>query len=373
MDTDCSNSSNSDLPIQETKYFKQQSIFETISTLKKHVSLLENTIKIFKVNYSQIKRETLKSLDGEAGTSYDKLDVQMELYHDIYQFARVQCISFERDSRFIFEISNPESIVKNNSYTIEVLIDDDGYGKLGKCVLPDFINVNDILWQYPIDDLNNVKHFLKSCKHNIDCYFRRLKQVNELKNLFLKIQNGSIYHNNDFTLMELILYNIEDVYTNDIHDVITYLYYHADETRPYKLSANTIEADVRPPFFYKRLSMYFMPFIKNDLSSAFIQIVNSYVEFIWQKVIVENEDNVEIFECKATILYDDEKNTEYVDYFLCRRDRSSERNEDKMQLKISLDNDDTETETYSVKKKEIYKDQILVKSTADNFLKENKK
>lgn len=157
-------------------------LLETISMLKSYISLLENTIKTTNVDQSQATKESLKLLhDGEAATSHDKPDVQTELCHNIYQFARVQCINFERDSGFIFEISNSENIAKNDSYAIEILVDDNGCGKLGKYTLPDFINVHNILWQYPIEDLNNVKHFLKSCKHNIDCYFCRLKQVNELK------------------------------------------------------------------------------------------------------------------------------------------------------------------------------------------------
>lgn len=150
--------------------------------LKTYISLLESTDEIPKVNRFQVKKKLVKLLDnGKTTTSHNKSDVQTELCHDIYQFAKVQCISFKRDSRFVFEISNSEYVMKNYLYTMEILVDNNGRGKLGKCVLPDFINVHNILWQYPIDNLNNVKYFLNSCKHNIDCYFYRLKQINELK------------------------------------------------------------------------------------------------------------------------------------------------------------------------------------------------
>lgn len=150
--------------------------------LKTYISLLESTIETSKVDRPQVTKESVKLLhDGKTTTSHDKPDVQTELCHDIYQFAKVQCINFKRDSKFIFEISNSENVMENYSYSMEILVDNDGRGKLGKCVLPDFINVHNILWQHPIDNLNNVKYFLNSCKHNIDCYFRRLKQINQLK------------------------------------------------------------------------------------------------------------------------------------------------------------------------------------------------
>ncbi|XP_011171005.2 uncharacterized protein LOC105203798 [Solenopsis invicta] len=322
MDTDDS-SNNSEPNIQYTSL----ELRETISMLKTYISLLESATETSKVDQSQVAKESWKLLH-DAATSHDESDVQTELCRNISQFAKVQCIDFERNSRFIFEISNPGNITRNDSYTMEVLIDGDGRGKLGKCVLPDFINVTDILWRYPIDDLNNVKHILKTCQLNIDCYFRRLKQVIELKNLFLKIQNGFIYHNNNVTLIRLAMHNVKDVYTSDTHDAAVYLHYHTDETRPYKLSATTINVEGKRSLLHRRLNMYFMPFLKKDLSLAFMQIISSYVEFIWQKVIVESKENVELYEYEDKIETEDDSG--YVDIYLCRRDKSLKRKEGEM-------------------------------------------
>ncbi|XP_071572405.1 uncharacterized protein [Temnothorax nylanderi] len=341
MEYDNSNSSESSSP--GTRY----ELLETISMLKTYISLLESTIETPEVEQSQVTKESSKLLySGEgAAVSRDKPDVQTELCRNIYQFAKVQCINFKRDSRFIFEIPNSENIVKSDLYTIEILVDDKGRGKLGKCVLPDFINVNSILWQYPIDNLNNVKHFLKSCKRNIDCYFCRLQQINELKILLSKIRNGCVCHNNDVTLIELTMHNVKDVYTYDIHDVIMYLHYHFDEARPYKLYASTNDVGVRSPTFQRRLNMYFVPFLKKDLSPAFMQVINSCVEFIWQKVLVDNEDNVEVYECEERIC-ENEEDGGYVDQFLYRRDRRLRTtNEGEMQFEITLDKDEAEIDT----------------------------
>lgn len=111
-------------------------------------------------------------------------DVQTELCDELYRFVGLRCREFKRNSRFVFEINNIEqndNITKNNVYAIEIMIDESGRGKLGKWVLPMSVNVQKILSQYPIDKLNNVKHFLKSCKHHVDSYLCRLKQLEELQ------------------------------------------------------------------------------------------------------------------------------------------------------------------------------------------------
>lgn len=149
--------------------------------------MLESTIETPKSKRSKLAEIQSKLLHNGPTTSRNTPNVQSwwnwntELYCDISRFIGIPCIKIKQNSKFIFEMSNAKDIAKRNLYAIEILIDENGHGKLGKCVLPNFINVHDILSQYPVDDLNNVKYFLKSCKHHIDCYFSRLKQVDELK------------------------------------------------------------------------------------------------------------------------------------------------------------------------------------------------
>lgn len=162
-------------------------LLEKIAILKTYVCLLESTTETPKLRQAQLAEIQSKLLHNSEATFHDVSDVQScqnwntELFCDISQFTEMPCIKIEQNSKFVFEVSNAKDIAKKDIYAIEILIDDNGHGKLGKYTLPDFINVHNILWQYPIDNLNNVKNFLKSCKHNIDCYFCRLKQVNELK------------------------------------------------------------------------------------------------------------------------------------------------------------------------------------------------
>lgn len=157
----------------------------------------------------------------------------------------------------------------------------------------------------------------------------RLIKKNCFQNLFSKIRNGCVYYNNDVTLVELTMYNVKDVHTCDIHDVIMYLHYNSDETRPYKLYASTNDIEVRSPSFHRRLNMYFMPFLRKALSPAFMQIINSYVEFIWQKIMVDDEDNITVYEYEEKVC-ENEEDEGYVEQFLCRRNGSLKTSEDKM-------------------------------------------
>lgn len=140
------------------------------------------------------------------------------------------------------------------------------------------------------------------------------------------------------------MYNVKDVYTYDIYDVIMYLHYQSNETRPYKLYANTNDVEVGSLSFQRRLNMYFTPFLKKDLSPAFMQIINSHIEFIWQKVIANNEDNIEVYEYEEKV-YENEEGEGYVDQFLCRRDKSLKTSKDEVQFEISLNKEEMEIDT----------------------------
>jgi len=81
-----------------------------------------------------------------------------------------------------------------------------------------------------------------------------------------------------------------------------------------------------------------MPFLRKDLSLAFMQIINSYVEFIWHKIMVDDEDNITVYEYEEKV-YENEEDG-YVEQFLCRRNGSLKTSEGEMLLEISSDKDE---------------------------------
>ena len=95
------------------------------------------------------------------------------------QLEGIKCVKIEQ-KKIIIEISNVENAGSNNLYTIEILIDENGHGKLKEYNLPP-IPVDKILLLHPIYNTNNIKYFLHTCKSYIDYYLCRKKQVDDLK------------------------------------------------------------------------------------------------------------------------------------------------------------------------------------------------
>ncbi|XP_072764586.1 uncharacterized protein [Anoplolepis gracilipes] len=171
--------------------------------LKAHASRLETIIETFKSVQLQMSKMALIH-DSEITRFYIP-NVQTQLCHELHQFAGSRCREFDQNLRLVFEINSTEQDVKKNDlYAIEILIDENGRGKLEKWALPT-LNVQKILSQYPIDDLNNVKDFLKSCKDHVNSYFCRFEQVKELQDSLCGIINIKISKTSDLTDIELYI------------------------------------------------------------------------------------------------------------------------------------------------------------------------
>ncbi|XP_071648115.1 uncharacterized protein [Temnothorax longispinosus] len=338
------NSTNAELSNQ-----KNGDILEKIAILKIYVSMLETTIKALKFGRSQLAniQSKLSSNGAMMSDVQSRRNWSTELCRDISQFTGMPCIKIEQNSKFVFEMSNSKDIAKKGLYAIEILIDDDGHGKLGKCVLPNFIDVRNMLSQYRIDNLNNVKHFLKSCKHHIDCYFSRLKQADEVKKLFLEAEHAYICYNSDVSLIELTMLGIRDINITKLYDIILYLHYNLDETRPYKLSTTVDESEIASPTLIRRFNKYFESFLKMDLTSALLQLSEFQNEFAWDIFVEQDdEDDIEIYDDDS-----DDENTGIMIQYLYRGDNltRSNRNEaqnDSMENgneELALDENEMET------------------------------
>lgn len=115
----------------------------------------------------------------------------MELLCD-FHLTGMRCTKLEQKSSFVFDMCSKENVMENDSYMVEILINNEGHAKLNNSVLPISVDVKKILSQYPIDNMNNVKHFLNKCKHYVDCYNSRVKQFKNLqviKKIIISIRN----------------------------------------------------------------------------------------------------------------------------------------------------------------------------------------
>ncbi|XP_025269466.1 uncharacterized protein LOC112639499 [Camponotus floridanus] len=360
MEKDNDNSISAELSNQE----ERDKLLDEIAILKAHVSLLETMIETPKFGQLQFAKMSLMHRNEVA--RFHVPDVQTELCDELYRFAGLRCREFNRNSRYVFEITGTEqngNDTKNNLYAIEIMIDESGCGKLGKWVLPMSVDVQEILSQYPIDNLNNVKHFLKSCKHHVDSYLCRLKQLKELQGLISDIKNIRISHTLGITLIELIISGIKYVDTDEFYNVMVYLYYKSTAARPYKLSSDTDNDERQSSILIKKLNKYFKPFLKKDLSLAFLQIYESQTIFVWQKVMAnDNEDITEV---------SDTSDDGFLTKFLYRGDKKKSKN--KVQNEdFTLDGNKTETSLYVEKEK--YEDIDVTDNTArdDSLRKDGK-
>ncbi|XP_072743803.1 uncharacterized protein [Anoplolepis gracilipes] len=284
------NKSSSTESNQEKKV--ERELLKQNAKLKAYVSRLETIIEKSKSIKLQMLKMTLIQ-DSEITSSYIP-DVQMQLCHKFHQFVGSRCREFNQKLRLVFEINSTEQDVKKNDlYAIEILIDKNGRGKLGKWALPT-INVQEILSQHPIDDLNNVKHFLNSCKHYIDSYLCRFKQLEELRDCLFGVTSIDISHNPEITEIELHILRMKDRDTDKFYNVVLYLSYESAGVRPYKL-ISTADISKQLPSLDRKLNKYFGPFLKKKLSLAFLEISKSQTKFMFPKIIVD-QDSSEIFD-----------------------------------------------------------------------------
>jgi hypothetical protein len=118
-------------------------------------------------------------------------NVQVDLQYDLYRFAGFQCVKFRRDE-CVFNFTSTNEDQKDNTNAVQIFIKDEK-ASLGKWVMPMSIDMNYLLSKTPIDNLKNLSAFIKSCKHNVDCYSVRQEQFLSLKVYFCLIKIINIY------------------------------------------------------------------------------------------------------------------------------------------------------------------------------------
>ncbi|XP_070162498.1 putative histone-lysine N-methyltransferase 1 [Polyergus mexicanus] len=340
------NNNNNSISADLSKREEKDKLLDEILLLEAHVSLLETMIVTPK--FGQLEFDKLPLIYDNEAARFHITDVQTELCYELYRFVGLRCREFDRNSRLVFEINN--TVTKNDPYAIEILIDENGRGKLGKWVLPMSTNVQEILSQYPIDNLNNVKHFLKSCKHHVDSYLCRLKQFEELQDLLSGIKNIRVTRTLGITLIEFVISEIKDIDSDKFYNVILYLYYESAAARPYKLSSDTDDNEKPSPILIKKLNKYFKPFLMENLSLAFLQISESQTKFVWPKIIAnDNEDIARVFEKS------DDGNIGFLAEFLHRGDKKRQKkSKNKVQnKKITFRENETKTSVEKEKSKDI--------------------
>lgn len=139
------------------------------------------------------------------------------------------------------------------------------------------------------------------------------------------------------TRIELTMLGVKDIDSGDTFNVSLYLCYNFAEVRPYKLLPDTEENERPSTDLLERLSKYFKPFLKKDLGSAFQQVSESQVSFVWEKVMADNKDSIEI--CNES----GDEDVGFLSKFLRRSDKeATKRPENKARDQSALHDNETE-------------------------------
>lgn len=171
------------------------------------------------------------------------------------------------------------------------------------------------------------------------CFIKKL-----IKKLFLIPQNSlsgikniRVSHTLGITLIEFAISGIKDIDTDEFYNVILYLYYESAAARPHKLSSDTDDNEKPSPILVKKLNKYFKPFLKENLSLAFLQISESQTKFVWQKIMAnDNEDIAEVLDKS------DDGNMGFLAEFLHRDEKKRSKNKIQNE-EITLRENETET------------------------------
>lgn len=189
--------------LELTDQEQKQKLLKQIAMLRTYVSVLEHHLETPKFGQLQLAREVRLLSNDEAATNCNMLDMRTEMRSDLYRFIGIRCTNCKH--RFVFEIANTDGVTWSDPYVVEILIDEYGRGKLGKWILPMSVDVQEILSQYPIDDLNNIRQFLKSCKHHVDCYICRAEQLKKLQVIRAKLWNFKLFARNVYCFVMMCL------------------------------------------------------------------------------------------------------------------------------------------------------------------------
>ncbi|XP_035738010.1 protein PFC0760c-like isoform X1 [Vespa mandarinia] len=271
-------------------------------------------------------RHVLKSSSISIKNKYTNINLR----NDLYRFAGIYCV--KSDKPIVIEFSAGDKVTSNSLFSIEILQIDNQY-KLGKWVMPLSIDLNDILSKYPLDNPNNLKSFLKSCKHYIDCYTYRRKQYYDLKNFLGDVINCSIDTCLGYTRIHLHMSELQLIELSETYNVTLFMAYKFNETFPYVISTEQRDDEPLSEEIIRNLNKYFKPLKKLNLRDAFEKMINNNCYFHWPKISKDPDNNN-----MPSMSQQDEDST------LRKTKRDYQKKKKKINSESNLENDLTDSE-----------------------------
>ncbi|XP_020290893.1 uncharacterized protein LOC109858236 isoform X2 [Pseudomyrmex gracilis] len=208
-------------------------------------------------------------------------NVDVDLQNDLYRFAGLNCVNVHGNEVTFNFVSTSNEQEAKNKYAVQMFIKD-GKGHLGKWVMPMSIDMSEILAKTPIDSLKNLNPFVRTCKHYIDCYTERQQQFLSLKHVS-NMQHFNLQSNTGYTKISLELYGVHDCENDKYINIVVYLQYHSDRTRPHKIEVETNDKNILSNDAKQRLKVCLKEFKLSDLPTAFERVLANDSEFAWMR------------------------------------------------------------------------------------------
>ncbi|XP_011251333.1 uncharacterized protein LOC105248302 [Camponotus floridanus] len=281
MQTDSSSTNNnaSIEPTNEDSTAEKEKLLREIKDLKCIIEQCErelDTVRFENVeeHVSELQRET-PSHPREIS------NVEVDLQNDLYNFAGLHCVKFRKDE-VVFNFTSTSERQKKDIYAIQFFIKD-GKAHLGKWIMPMSIDMDDMLTKIPLDKLENLTPFIKSCKHDIDCYIVRQEQFLSLKKQISHMKHCTLQSDVGYMNIVLELYGVHDRESDRYMNLIIYLLYHSNKARPHKINIDTMEKDKLNNDLKQQLKVCLNEFKISDLSTAFDKILTEDSVFTWMR------------------------------------------------------------------------------------------
>ncbi|XP_076672141.1 uncharacterized protein LOC143371128 [Andrena cerasifolii] len=207
-------------------------------------------------------------------------NVNIKLQSELYRYSGLYCVEFSHGEH-IFNFSPLNRYDKGNTFVVQIL-NKQNVGTLGKWIMPMSIDLDDLVSEFSISNLKNVPRFVRTCKHYIDCYVMRCQQFNALKDSICRKRNCTLQTNLGYTCITLELTGVYDA-NNDLYiNIILYLMYGIDETRPWKIQVDSKTEQELNLSTEQQLRTSLKCFKKFDLETAFDKMLNEK-PFTWAR------------------------------------------------------------------------------------------
>ncbi|XP_072756998.1 uncharacterized protein [Anoplolepis gracilipes] len=264
------NEANIEPADKESTLVEKKKLLREIQKLERIIEQCE--WKVNTVRFENVE-EHISELQNWENPSHSKgiPNVEVDLQTELYNFAGFRCVKFRRDE-VVFNFTSTNEQQKKDVYAVQIFIKD-RKGHLGKWIMPMSIDMNDMLTKIPIDKLENLTPFLKTCKHDIDCYIIRQEQFLSLKKHISYMKHCALQSNTGYTHIILELYGVHDKENDRSMNLIIYLLYHSNKARPYKINIDTMEEKQLSDDLKQRLKICLNEFKLSDLKTAFDKVL----------------------------------------------------------------------------------------------------